>query len=110
MFTKAFFDELHELRSEYFRTYPCGVFTLTIKAFGQEYNVVRLIKKGDSVLTFAFYDQRKSTELVPAAKEVSRQSKAWPAISIPYEAIESVEFNPGKAREDPKIGFETKEG
>ena len=95
MFTKAFFEELQELRREYFQIYPCGVIILTIKAYGVEYNVTRFIKSGDTVITFAFYDQRKSTELVPSARNISGQSKAWPAVSIPYEAIESVEFNPG---------------
>jgi Fe-S cluster biogenesis protein NfuA len=48
-------------------------------------------------------------ELPPRAREISEESKAWPAISIPYEVIESVEFNPGGARDNPTIGFVGKE-
>jgi len=30
---------------------------------------------------------------------------AWPAITVPYEAILSVEFNPGRAAREREIGF-----
>lgn len=54
-FNKEFFEKLGGLLGVYFKIYPCGLVTLTIRAYDQEYNVVRILKCGDSLLTFAFY-------------------------------------------------------
>jgi len=105
MFTRAFFDSFNELRSQYLDNSGCRTFSLTIRAFGQEFDVEKFLHMDEHVITFTFYDNRKSLELSPIAQEQTGANTAWPAISISFEAIESVEFNPGKAKGDPKVGF-----
>jgi hypothetical protein len=105
MFKRAFFDSFDELRDHYLRTSGCQTFTLTIRAFGQEFDVEKFVRMDEYVITFTFYDNRKSLEFTPTAQERTGAITAWPAVSVPFEAIESVEFNPGKAKGDPKVGF-----
>src|SRR5437016_11086682 len=100
-FGKAFFEQLGDLLTNYFRTYPCGVVTVIVRAYDQEYNLVRIVKCNEDLLTFAYYDSEKSRELPEKLQEKSGETTAWPALTIPYAAILSVEFNPGKT-EDQK--------
>ena len=52
----------------------------------------------------SIYSKEKSKELLAIVKEKTGQTTAYPAITIPYEAITSVEFNPSKLT-GPTIGF-----
>ena len=89
-FDKTFFDNLGNLLRAYLKTYPCGAVTVTLKAYGTEYHLNELIQVDQRVITFSHYDENKSASL-PEWKE---RPTAWPALTIPYEVIESVEFNP----------------
>ena len=105
-FDKIFFKNIGDLLEEYYKAYPCGAVTLTLRIAGDEYNVVKIIKCDDALLTFAYFSSpEKSHPLTGEAKEKSRESIAWPALTVPYGAILWVEFNPGKAAREREIGF-----
>ncbi len=106
-FSKQFFDNLSELLGEYFEKYPCGFVTLTIKAYDQEYNVAAILKHDEELLTFTYYFSEKRHALPEKFKERTGQSDAWPALTIPYDAILFVEFNPGKTGDGEQIGFKS---
>ena len=101
-FDKKFFDQIGDHLDEYFRIYPCGVATLTIRTRVGSYNVLRFLKKEDNLVTFAYHPHPKSKERVPIVQEKSGEKRAWPAVTIPYEEIILVELNPGS---DSAIGF-----
>jgi hypothetical protein len=98
MFGKDYFEDFVNRRmSEYFKVYPTGVITVTIKVlWDQEFNLVKVLKVGDDLLTFAFYDSKKQDKLPKRAHEQYGEN-AFPVLDVPYSAIRSVEFNPGKA-------------
>jgi len=104
-FDKPFFENIGELLKSYFKVYPCGVVTLTIRAYDQEYNVVRFLRCDERLLTFVFFCDEKSHEFPQQIQEKIGELRAWPALTVPYEAILSVEFNPGKAAIQKEIGF-----
>jgi hypothetical protein len=107
-FNKAFFEDISDLRAKYFKIYPCGMITLTIAAYGKEYNVATLIECGESMLSFAYYSAKeKAHDLTKQAQEKTGHTKAFPALSIPYEVILSVEMVPGHTEGPVKdqIGF-----
>jgi len=106
-FGKEFFDNVGERITEYVRRYDCAAVTLTIKAYDQEYNVAALLRCDDGLLTFAYYSEEQSVSLPANPPERKRESKAWPALTLPYECILWVEFNPGKADSHSEIGFKT---
>jgi hypothetical protein len=91
-FGKAAFAHLGPAMRLYLKNYPCGVLTVTLKVYGKEYNVVQVLSTHDDVVTFLYYDDKKAVELPHSQAE----SKAWPALTVPYEVIEYIEFNPGK--------------
>jgi len=107
-FNKAFFEEISSLRSKYFKVYPCGMITLTIAAYDKEYNVASLIECGESLLTFVYYSaEEKTSDLPQGIRGETGQTKAFPAVAIPYEVILSVEFVPGHTEGPAKgqMGF-----
>ena len=105
-FNKSFFKNLGELLDEYYKAYPCGAVSLTLRVLGEEYNVAKILKADDTLLTFSFYSSaEKSHPLTDDCKERSGEGIAWPALTVPYEAILWVEFNPGKAAREREIGF-----
>ncbi len=110
-FNKSYFETIGELLKQYFGIYPCGLVTVTIKAYGQEYNLVRILKCEEDLLTFIYYSTEKSQELPDTVKDKVGENTAWPALTIPYAALVAVEFNPGKADAGKQIGFkaETKD-
>jgi hypothetical protein len=98
MFDKEYFEDFVNRRmDEYFKVYPTGVITVTIKLlWDQEFNLVKVLQAGDHLLTFAFYDLKKQDKLPKRAHE-EHGTTAFPVLDVPYSAIRSVEFNPGKA-------------
>ena len=105
-FNKSFFRNIGDLIEEYYKTYPCGVVSLTLRVGPEEYNVAKILKADDTLLTFSFYSSpEKSQPLTPECQEKSGETIAWPALTVPYEAIFWVEFNPGKAAREREIGF-----
>ena len=105
-FNKSFFKNLGDLLEEYYKVYPCTAVTLTLRVLSEEYNVAKILKADDTLLTFSFYSStEKSHPLTDECKEKNGERIAWPALTIPYEAILWVEFNPGKAAREREIGF-----
>ena len=104
-FDKFFFKNIGDLLQEYYKFYPCAAVTLTLRVMDREYNVAKILKCDDPLLTFAYFSAEKSHPLPPAAKEASGESTAWPALTVPYGAIFSVEFDPRKAATEREIGF-----
>jgi hypothetical protein len=92
-FSKSYFEDLSKRIKEYRGHFPTSSLTVTLKVYGKEHNLYTLISADADVLTFAYYDDNKSSKL-SAKHEVPT---AWPALTVPYEVIESVEFIPGKA-------------
>ena len=104
-FSKLFFDDLGALSGKYHQKSPCATFTLTIKAYGKEYNVESLLEARSDLVAFTYYDSKKS-HTIPRDVAVKRHRdlKAFPLLVIPYGSIEWIEFNPGDASNGP-IGF-----
>ena len=103
-FDRVFFKNIGDLIAEYQKSYPCGVVTLTLRVADREYDVAKILKCDDALLTFSYYSSEKSHPLPPSAKERVGESTAWPALTVPYGVILSVELNP-KAAKDREIGF-----
>jgi hypothetical protein len=91
-FNKTYFEHLPRLFTTYRKEYGITAATLIVKAYGKEYTVVNILEIGASLLSFIYYDDEKSCKTSPTAA----LPDAWPALTIPYEVIESVEFNPGR--------------
>ena len=105
-FNRTFFKTISDLLDDYYKTYPCSVVTLTLRVLNEEYNVAKILKADDTLLTFSFYSSPEKSQPLPEdCAEKSSEKTAWPAITVPYEAILLVEFNPGKAAREREIGF-----
>jgi len=105
-FNKTYFEKLSEYRQKYTQVFSCGGVTVTIRMNDQqEYNVERILGCGEDLLTFAFYSKEKSRKLHQKAAERTGEPKAWPALTVPYETIFSVEFNPGRVVGLEGLGF-----
>ncbi len=101
-FDKRFFDQISDHLNRYYRIFPCGVVTLTIQTRTEVYNVQQFLNKDENLLTFTYYSHPKSKELALSAQEKSGEKRAWPAVTVPYEEIILVDFNPST---DSTIGF-----
>jgi len=105
-FNKEYFEKFSDHLSEYYRVYDCGQVTVTINTYDQEkYHVERIMGCNENLLTFTFYSKAKSRKLPSRAAERTREPEALPALTVPYEAILSVEFNPGRAGGMERLGF-----
>lgn len=105
-FDKSFFRNIGPFIDEYKQVYPCASVTLTLRVLGEEYHVVRILKADDALLTFSYYsDSEKTQPLTAECVTKTGETTAWPALTVPYQAILSVELNPGKAARDRDIGF-----
>lgn len=107
-FDKVFFKNIGDLLQEYYKVYPCSAVTLTIRVGGEEYDVAKILKCDDNVLTFSYFSREKShpiSKTEPCAEEKPAETRAWPALTVPYIAIFWVEFNPSKAASEREIGF-----
>ncbi len=102
-FRKTYFEKLNDLLRVYFKAVPCGAVSVTVKAYGKEFHLNKVLEVGQELITFAYYDEEKSTKLA----EGKGEAMAWPALTLPYEVIESVEFDPGITRKGWKtsMGF-----
>ena len=108
-FDRVFFKNIGDLLQDYYKVYPCGAVTLTLKVAEQEYHVAKILRCDDTLLTFSFYSAEKSQPLLTEAKVKSGESTAWPALTVPYGIILWVEFNPRKAATEREIGFTAEE-
>ena len=105
-FNRTFFKNISDLLDDYYKIYPCSVVTLTLRVMADEYNVAKILKADDMLLTFSYYSSPdKAQALQQDCQQKSAEKIAWPAITVPYEAILSVEFNPGRAAREREIGF-----
>ena len=105
-FNKFFFKNIGDLLQDYYKVYPCSAVSLTIRVLGEEFSVAKILKADDSLLTFSYYSASDKSQPLPAdCKEQTGETIAWPALTVPYEAVLWVEFNPGKAARDREIGF-----
>ncbi|MGA2138463.1 MAG: hypothetical protein ABSH14_06335 [Verrucomicrobiia bacterium] len=98
---KSFLENLNGNLREYASLLGSGAVTVTITVYGKDYNIYRIMKCGESEVSFAFYDENKSRK---AHGEVLG-GIAWPALTIPYEEIQAIEFNPGEMADGNPIGF-----
>ena len=103
-FDRVFFKNIGDLIEDYQKVYPCGAVSLTLRVADREYDVAKILKCDDTLLTFSYFSSEKSHSLPPAARGTSGESTAWPALTVPYAMILSVEFNP-RAAKDREIGF-----
>ena len=103
-FGRIFFKNIGDLLEEYYKVYPCGAVTLTLRVIDREYDVAKILKADDTLLTFSYFSSEKSHAIAPADKRPGCEETAWPALTVPYAAILSVEFNP-RAATDREIGF-----
>lgn len=91
-FRRAFFDNLPAGVRLYCAQFHCEALAVIVKTHGKKYEVHRLLAMDEELLTFTYYDEKKSAKLPDRGGE----SIAWPAITVRYEDIESVELNPSK--------------
>ena len=99
---KEFLENIRGNLDVYRRLFGLSTVTVTITVYGVEYNVHRLVRCGESEVSFAYYSDTKSTK---ASGEVVG-GIAWPTLTVPYEEIQAIEFNPAPP-EANRIGFVT---
>lgn len=105
-FDRSFFRNIGSFIEDYKQVYPCAAVTLTLRVMGEEYHVVRILKADESLLTFSYYsDSEKAQPLTAECVAKTGETTAWPALAVPYQAVLSVELNPGKAAHDRDVGF-----
>ena len=105
-FNRTFFKNIGDLIEDYYKVYPCSAVSLTLRVAGEEYNVAKILKADETLLTFSFFSApEKAQPLTDECKAKTSETIAWPALTVPYEAILWVEFNPGKAAREREIGF-----
>src|SRR5438876_270850 len=105
-FNRAFFKNVGYLLEDYYKVYPCSAVSLTLRIAGEEYNVAKILKADDALLTFSFFSApEKAHALTEECRAKSGETMAWPALTVPYDSILWVEFNPGKAAREREIGF-----
>ena len=92
---------------EYLQVFPAGFITLTVKvAFEREFNVNRIIRCDNELLTFAYYDLQKQVSLPEELRAQRGKPIGLPAITVPYSSISWVELNPGKSLgTQQEVGF-----
>ena len=97
MFTKDYFEDFINRRlGEYFKVFPTGVATVTLKVMpDHEFHLQRILECTDELLTFAYYDGKKQVKLPKGERERIHET-GFPVITIPLREIRWVEFNPGK--------------
>ena len=79
---------------------------MTLRVLHEEYNVARILRAEDALLTFSYFSSPDKSQLLPEeCSEKSPEKIAWPAITVPYEAVLFVELNPGRAAREREIGF-----
>ena len=105
-FDRTFFRNIGSFIEDYKKVYPCAAVTLTLRVMGEEYHVGRIMKADEMLLTFSYYsDSEKTQPLTAECVARTGETTAWPALTVPYQAVLSVELNPGKAAHDRDIGF-----
>jgi hypothetical protein len=110
-FNKVYFKNIGDRLQEYYKVYPCSAVSLTLRIAGEEYHVAKILSCEDSLLTFTYYSApEKAQPLTAECREKSPETIAWPALTVPYEHILWVEFNPGKAAREREIGFTVQVG
>ncbi|OFV99437.1 MAG: hypothetical protein A3F68_08920 [Acidobacteria bacterium RIFCSPLOWO2_12_FULL_54_10] len=102
-FNRGFFKTIADLLQEYYKVYPCSAVTLTLQVGNQEYNVAKILKCDEDLLTFSYFSAEKSYPI--DKKSASGETVALPALTVPYMTIFGVEFNPRKAASEREIGF-----
>jgi hypothetical protein len=103
--TKEFFETIDERMKSYFAMYPSGVVNVNVRAsFGEVFQVVKFIDRGNNWLTFAHYVRGQSVRLDKSGSDHAAEAMAHPVIDLPYESIDSVEFIPAASGND-EIGF-----
>lgn len=108
-FGKSFFDGLSALTQKYLSIFSCGFITVTLKAYDQEYNLEKILQYDDSLVSFTYYATEKSRKMPTKIAERTGEPMAWPALTIPFTAIQSIEFNPSDGElhivKGKQIGF-----
>ena len=103
-FTKSFFETIGQRLNEYRDVYPCGEVTVTLRVKNHGYNAVRILRVDDDLVTFAYYSDEKIHPLGEISVN-NEEPTVWPALTVPYDSIDAVEFNPSKVTGGKKMGF-----
>ena len=103
-FSKNYFQTIGQRLDEYRALYPCGEVTVTVRVNDEAYHAVRILWCDDDLVTFAYYVDEKSNPLGERGV-TSGEPTAWPALTVPYDSIDAVEFSPGKVAGEKRMGF-----
>jgi hypothetical protein len=105
MFNKEFFERLQDRLWNYFHRFPSADSAVVlIHTSEAEYLLVDVVEADDRFITFAHWPR----EVADLPKRWSDVTDSLAAVTIPYEEIRSVHFDPRLAR-GREIGF-TKSG
>src|SRR5258706_14267683 len=106
-FDKAYFENLREDIETYRRTFSVSGLTMTIRLYGgeDEFNIDRLLKIGDSLLPFAYYNSKKQQKSSDKVRAETGEPTALPALTVSYSDIRWVELKPGNAVRGAHAGF-----
>src|SRR4051794_14013372 len=106
-FDKTFFDEFNERLKKYQGHFGAGMFSVILRVgYDREFSVYRFIDSDDAFLSFAHYDKKKLRPLSEKAAAEQMENYAYPVVTIPYQAIQWVEINPGAAEGTRDAGFQ----
>src|SRR5438105_4650964 len=108
-FDKDYFVGIGAEIDHYRKHYPVPTVTLTIRLYHdeQEFNVSRVLKITEELLTFAYFDRKKQERLSKKITAETGDITAFPALTVRYSDIRAVEINPGTAPGSGQAGFQS---
>jgi hypothetical protein len=93
-FSKEYFDSFEAELVAYCKRFGTNFPSVTLKLIsGEEYKVATITSHTDQLLSFGFYEERKSAKLT-----------TLPMLTVPYSGIAWVEVRPSKGEQ--QVGFQ----
>ncbi|MDE3243691.1 MAG: hypothetical protein KGO52_13315, partial [Nitrospirota bacterium] len=87
-----FFDNYYRVVHLYEALFRAPSVTVMLKAYGQDYELFKVLKTDEETVTFLYIDETKSCKVSTRVSHTT--AMAWPAISLPYDAIATVTIYP----------------
>ncbi len=104
MFDQIFFEGLPDLLSRYQRRWSTKLTVRVITDDGQ-FEVVSVLESRTQAVVLLYYAQDLSVDLGPGERDDPLGGKAWPAVVLPYDRIQSVHLIPARPSEGEDLGF-----
>ncbi len=100
-FQQEYFENFQDKINEYKKIFQLEFITVELRVYGKSYKLYQLLRHDNNTITFVYHDESRTKSLD------GKMDKPipLPAITVPYESIESVEFDPSSKGDNPTMGF-----